>query len=346
MRNLSRLGLTPPQAGAGEFVRLALTLALARLDNEAPWEIAKQTNAPERVLQVLEKAAVEPGTIGDISTGGWGSELGSTFRIIAQSFVDSLRNIGVLDRLIGDNAIRRAPLRISIVTAVSGAVGAMHDEAVWKPISSINVAANTLAPQVAAAILVVTEELLRAAGTAGEAFLSRELRAAAAAVVDQYFVTALIAAAGAPLVGTGNFGTDLETLIGALASGDQSKVYLIVGPALSRHLASKHTTDRALAYPAMGVAGGFIGTLPVLVSDAVPAATGVAVDADQILGDADPPSLAASRNAALQMSSTPVNGAVAMTSMFQTDSVALKIERRFGFTIARAGAVKVMNTLS
>lgn len=330
--------LTP--RGAGELVALAqMLLICAPTDavNTAMFAEA-QPHLPPRVKRVLRAAVGSAGT-GD---AGWGlAEYGQ----IVSAFVDGLRASGIFDRLLGDAAMRRVPLRTRLGVIVVGATAQSTSEGAPKPVTRVALSAEALDPVKASTILAVTDELVRMLDGAAMATLSRELRAAVTAATDSVFLgSLLLAAPSAPSAGftSGAVLADVRNLLNMVTPTATSRLYLVADPGTARALATMAGADERPAFPGVGPLGGEIANMPLLVSDQLaPDSDGgrlVLIDAAGIAGGYDTITLAASRAASLQLDDAPADGAHSATSLWQTNSRALRAERYFGFKALRENA--------
>ena len=97
----------------------------------------------------------------------------------------------------------------------------------------------------------------------------------------------------------------------------------------------------------MSASGGELANLPAIVASGVPAVSLYLIDASGIAADAGPPTVEMSRQATVEMNTTPTGGASAVqTSLFQTNSVALRATAWFGAQVLRSGAVAVITGIN
>jgi hypothetical protein len=130
------------------------------------------------------------------------------------------------------------------------------------------------------------------------------------------------------------------------ATKQTSKVVLVVTPDVAKTVAGLQGQNGPL-YPAMSCTGGKIGMLDVMVSESL-VTIGIdelLLDADGVGGDAEPNTFDAARHASIAMDDAPAAGAQNLTSMWQTNSVALRIERYFGVEVLRPCAAKMTGIL-
>lgn len=323
------------QTRAREFAQYAAALGLARGDPEAALRYAETRGLPSRVRAGL-KAAV-PG-----ATTTSASALAS-FQL-AQGFSATLANVSVFDAILADCV--QVPLRSVFGVVVSDASAAAVAEGAAKPLARLSVNSTSLQERKAAANCVVSEDVLRFAAGA-QTLLENSMRTGVAAATDAIFIAAMLALT-TPLASGGNVFQDLRRATDAAGSGGTSKFHLVVAPAVARHLALASTTTGTVQFPDMTVTGGALpGGIVVHVSDLLVATTVLLIDASALAASADAVSVRISTDTAVEMDSAPSASiapvATNTVSMFQTNSVVIKVERFFGFSLLRASAVKSLS---
>ena len=120
-----------------------------------------------------------------------------------------------------------------------------------------------------------------------------------------------------------------------------SRLYLVVTVDTAARLALTTTPDGGFLYPDVTPEGGSIAGIAVFVSDGLPAASSGAtnallIDASGLVLADETVTLDSSRNASIEMAIPgprrhDADRGAAHVSMWQTNSVALKAERYFGF---------------
>jgi len=277
-----------------------------------------------------------------LTPGAWAGNL-VDYRSVQAGFIESLRSLSVFDRLLGDNALRRVPLKTRITSVSSAVTGAHYGEQQLYRIGRMSLDGEQIEPVKTTAVIVLTDEVFRSTGTAGQTFLSAELRGAVSAATDLTFLNGImLGAASSVSAGTtaANVYADISTLLDTVAAKGVAKLYLVMGPANARRLAVKLSTSGVQAFPNMTPSGGEIGGIPVLVTDQLPANTLLLIDASAIAGDSDIVTLDASEHADIQMSDTPTtDGTTPVVSLWQSNQRAIRAERWFGFQLIRAAGV-------
>jgi hypothetical protein len=326
-----------------EFVQVAGLLCKHRGDALAASREALAKQASVRVVNVLQKAAVSPGSL---------SVALADYRVMSAAFSESLRSLSVFDAMAADGMIP-APLRSRGVSVTTGITGSVKPEGQVKVISQLVLGSELVEPRKAAAIIVVSRELVERGDAPARALFESELQKGAVAATDSTFLAALVAAT-TPTASAGNtlanITTDLGVLIDAVSTGSNSRLFYITSPANMKKLVLKANSIGAPAFPSLGPNGGQIFPgVTAIASDQVPAATAIMVDATGIAGSAEIIVLDGSSQTALQMETTPDSPPTAtsvLLSLFQTDNRALRAERWFGFEIMRTNAFASLSGVS
>jgi hypothetical protein len=284
-------------------------------------KVARQLGMGPGVLAIVERGAIDPVV-----------PLTPVQQIV---LIRSLANHGVFDRMLADGSFRQAPLTTPIAVVATGFLATEVDMGDPIPLSSITLDEGLLGPRQVAAICAVTAELLRATGVEGENLFSAELRSALARATDLVFVTALLS--GAVDAGAvADFGAAVGAVLGALSTSAESRVYLVLPPSIAKTAAGSIGANGAM-FPLLSASGGQVGSTITLVSDALPADTILAVDAHQILASGGVIALDVSKDASIQMTTTPASGPQNLVSLWQSDSIGMRGVRQFGYSVLGAG---------
>src|SRR5262249_29060700 len=128
-------------------------------------------------------------------------------------------------RLLGAG-FRRLPLALATVGASNiAAVGAVVDQFAPKPVTSLSLTSATVTPRKATALVILSDELARAAGSLVDTLIGQELRTACVRAIDSKFLS--IATSAAPAANSsattlaGFFG-DLQFLLNSVGVDDAS----------------------------------------------------------------------------------------------------------------------------
>lgn len=273
------------------------------------------------------------------------------YQSIAAGFVESLRGSSVLDTILP--FCRRIPLRsgLAVVTSIASAGRLAHGGA--KVVSKLALSQGGLNPVDVAALIVVTEDLLRFATSAGLQLLNRELQAGVSAACNAEFLAGM-ADGVSPIASTGSVLGDLRQLLAAVNTVGVGRFYLVLSASVANQIATlpSSSLDELPAFPTMSPTGGTIQNVPALVvgDDEVPSDSGgpfdvMLLEASQIAAAAEAPRLSSSKYTSIQMDDNPSLPGN-LTSMFQTHSAVIRAERSIGFEKLRASAVAAISGAS
>jgi HK97 family phage major capsid protein len=348
------------------FARLAKVKALAKLDGESVRTVAKELYGENSaVFGIVSKAAVPAGTTAE---GNWAGALVGEGTDVIADFVEFLRPRTILGRF-GNNGVpglRNVPFNVPLVGQTEGGEGYWVGEGKAKPLTSFGYERNILDIFKVANIAVVTEELLRRSSPAAEALLRDSLAAAIAARLDIDFINpAKAAVAGVSPASITNGLTPV-----ASSGGDADAIRADIRALMATFIAAQNapttgvwtmgsTTALALSmmtnplgqaeFPGISMTGGTFAGMPAVVSDYIPAGTVVLANASDIyLADEGGIQVDMSREASLEMADNPTHnsdtptGATSLVSMFQTNSVAFRVERFINWARRRPSAVAIL----
>ncbi len=327
-------------AGGAEFTSLAKNLMVARgVISDAILE-AERVRAPERVQRILRDASAGMAT-SFLSPPPWGPEL-TDYKTVANGFLEALRGVAVFDTLLA-GGMRVLPLRTRLTITTVGATGAAVGEGNIKPVTELELSNEAIEVQKAGAIIVVSDELARMAGSAAMQTIARQLRSGVASATDGVFVASLVAGA-VPTPSSGataaNILTDLGVLLDAVQTWAGSRLYLLVPPEATKHLGLK-TSGGVFAFPNVGPTGGQIlpGVLAIACDALADSGNVVLVDATGIAGASEGITLDGSKEATLDM-----NGSTSPdTSLWQRGLSAIRAEGYFGFVKLHGAAVAALD---
>jgi HK97 family phage major capsid protein len=210
----------------------------------------------------------------------------------------------------------------------------------------MSLSGDALAAQQADAVIVLSREVLENSSAASQAFVSRQLRRAVAKALDVGFFSTLVTSATPSFSSTGDHVTDLKILLDATNSGE-GRLAWIASTSAANSIALLDD-GRGTASPE-GVSE-FMG-LPFAVSPGLPAGTLILLDGDRVLADVESLGIDVARHASLQMDDAPTMDAITPTgtstvSLWQTNSVAVKISALFGVTAGADDAIAVLTDVA
>ena len=334
------------------FAHVARALALDTLGVQAA-EIAETAGAPREAIRITRAV------VGGTTLGAAVNDVGD-YAPAARAFSATLSNVGIFDWLLA--AMQPGILHTRFAAAVSHLAGDQIDGGAGVPVTKFSFLPQSLQSRRAAALVVLSRDLLRHAR--GVDVIENALRTGVVRATDSGFLTNVSAGA---LTGANSGGSSAHVLIDlmaavlALAPGTESALHIVLKPAVATRLAfmdartfglvgsppSLEATGSGLrAFPEMTPTGGVLCGMPARASDeAVDDVT--IVDAAGFVGVADDVNLRRSEAASIQMATVPTQNAGSpptasqMVNLFQTGSVALMAERTFGFDAMRTVAVKI-----
>lgn len=355
------------------FIRVAMTAVLNRFDARACETYAKRqdhwkSSTPELMncwsdeFCYVLRAAVPAGVTYDTT---WAGALVYA-QNISNAFAEFLRPLTIIGRL---PSLRRVPFNVRIPRATGGTTSGWVGEAAPKPLTSMTFDSITLTWAKAAAISVLTEELVRFSSPAAETVVRDDLAAGLVQFVDRQFVDPSVAAVTGvspaaitngitPITATGitmaAFRADIKTLFNQLLVANQRLTTgaFIMTQQQAMALSIAQNSLGQTIYPSINPEqGGTLLGYPVIASENIPATGGSPADGyplifvvqDEILlADDGQVTIDASREASLQMDSAPDSPPTASTNMlslWQLNQIGLKAERFITWARRRSSAV-------
>jgi Phage capsid family len=347
---------------SGEFVSLCRLLLTARGEIPVARQLAaEQRNVSPRVKELLNSNDLlniirrgNPGQRGDptnqflnlkaavpaiaLDTGAF-----STFELLISGFVNALTNYGAFDAM--RSSMRTVPLARIVGAVTSAATAYTINEGQAKPVSRLSLSNGVLDPQKAAAIITISNELLKVGGRDVEALLTRELINAAVLSIDSSFISTLLAGV---VVGssTGSnaeaIRADLALLLTLVPTDQTSKLFIIITSLVAKMWSAMGVTTGGAAFEDMSPTGGTIINIPVIVSDAAATGQVILVDASGIAAGSDAVVLSTLDQGVVMPDSapdSPILGNTNVVSLWQSDLSALLVERWWGAEKLRAASV-------
>jgi HK97 family phage major capsid protein/HK97 family phage prohead protease len=320
----------------------------------------------ERMNAVL-RAAVNPAMT---TVAGWAAELVQTQnaaainRILAKAIYTPLANRGV--RYTFGPGISQ--LKIPIRTGTSKLAGAWVGEGSPKPVKRASFSTATLTPHKLATITTFTEEMAQYSNPAIEAILRQGLQDDTSEALDAYLIDNIASSASrpagllngvTPLTATASGTTtekmvaDLKQLISAIvAAGGGTDIVMLINPAQSISLGFAMTTTGDFLFATVTEAGQKFN-VTFIVSQTVTAGTVIAIEASEFAtATGDAPRFAVSNEATLHEEDTtplaigtpgaPATVAAPVRSLFQTDSIAIRLTLYVTWVMRRTGMVQTI----
>jgi HK97 family phage major capsid protein/HK97 family phage prohead protease len=330
------------------MVRYMIALAKTGGNHFAAADLARSLWPDHREVEISLRTAVNPGTTTDST---WAGPL-VVYQNLQNEFAEYLRPLTIIGRI---NGFRRVPFKIKIPRATGGTTVNWVGEGRVKPVTSMLFDTITMEFYKIAGIVPVTNELIRFSNPSAEAIIRDDLARAIVAFMDQQFVDPSKAANDVSPASITN-GVSAITPTGTTAAALRADVKSLMGEFFEASLSMAGgtwimTQSQATAislmqtslgtpeFPGLTPTGGTFLGFPVVASENIPATGGSPVDgypmiflvASEIaLADDGGVSIDVSREAALQMETTPDSPATASTtlvSLWQHDMTAIKAER-------------------
>jgi HK97 family phage major capsid protein len=268
----------------------------------------------------------------------------------------------------GSNGVVKIPTR----TSASKAAGAWVGEGSPKPVKKISLAPITMTPTKLAVITTFTEEMAFYSTPAIQGILQKAMTDDTQESIDGFLIDNVAASASRP-AGLLNGVTpvtasvaattvqkvidDLNALIKPMeAVGGGGKIVLMVNPAQARSLTMVTTTTGDFVFDGLAQAAAKFGISRIVSSRTVPVGQVIAVDAEWFAtATGDTPRFAVSNEAtlheedttplALGTTGTPNVVAAPMRSLFQTDSIAIRLSIYVTWAMTRASMVQTITAV-
>lgn len=335
------------------FVRTTLAMTEGRTVRHALTLAEKQWGGASQAATVL-KAAVAAGTLdNDLWAGNLAEAQGAQLE-----FLEVVRPMTIAGKLAN---LRRVPVRAPVAAQSTGAIAYWVGQGKAKPVTSAAFNRRRLDPTKVAGLVVISDELATF-GTEAEIVLRDDLARASALATDSAFIDPANAGAagerpaaitiGATSIASAgstadDIRTDVEAAIAAF-TGSLTTAAWITHPRAA--VAMGLRLGAAGVANDLGALGGTLGGLPVVTSEAVPFESDgtilVLVDAAGILHAEDGIRTLRYTQTAIAMTDTPGEGPQQMVSLWQTNSIALLVERTINWEVGRAGSVVVVTGVS
>lgn len=337
------------------YTRMVIAKTLARIEDKSAIGIAAERwgKSNPQLVQVVKAAVAGGGT----ETGEWGAELAQADTRYTGDFIDYLYAQTIFDRL----PLREIPANVHIKGQDGAATAYWVGQSKSIPVTKADFNDVTLTRLKVAALAVISKELLQDSSPSAELLVRDALVQASAQRVDQTFLSAAAAVANVSPAGILNgltaltsAGNDVEGLITDIkalyapfiAANNASGLQLVTTESLAKAISLMTNAMGNFAFPGVTNSGGNLLGDPVVAGGNVAAGDLILLKPSDIykIGDRGV-EVSLSTEAAIEMANDPAgasdtptaNGA--MVSMFQTDSVAIKVVRPLNYAKRRASAV-------
>lgn len=351
---------TNPVAKGTAFTRYVIAQCRAKGNLMQAAEIAKQwTDTPE-VEQVL-KAAVAAGTTTDAT---WAAPL-VPYQNMTSDFIELLRPLVLTSRLTG---LRSVPFNVRIPGQTQGSTVAWVGETAPKPVSALAFEDITLRFNKLAGIVVISDELARLSTPSAEAIIRGDLTAQIAQFMDDSFINPAYAAVTDVRPASVTNGVTPVAASGTDADALRADIRAVYSQFIGANMSVTGatwvmTSTQAMSigmllnplgqpeFPGLDANGGVLMGLPVLTSEVVPSDSSGSIivlikQSEILLADEGGVTIDVSREASLQMNSTPDNPTTAstvLTSLWQNNLVGVRCERMVTWRKRRPEAVSYIS---
>lgn len=340
------------------FTRLVIAKTLARIDDVSAVGIAQQRwgQSNPKLVETIREAVAGGGT----QTGDWGAELVSLERYTGD-FIEYLYSRTVFDKL----PLREVPANITIAGQDGASTGYWVGEHQSIPVTKADFLSVELKRLKVAALAVISKELLRDASPSAERLVRDALVNASAQKVDSTFLGTGAGNTGVSpagilngVVAKNSAGSDVEGVIADvkalyepfLAANNSDGLYFVTTQGLSKALGLLQNVMGNFAFPGISANGGTLLGDPLVAGGNVGQGHMILLKPSDIykIGDKGV-EVSLSTEAAIQMDNNPdgetdtPTAHTGVVSMFQTDSVALKVVRPLNYAKRRASAVAYIN---
>ncbi len=340
------------------FVRKIIAQAAAELKGTHATNIAMERwGQSNPTLVNIIKVGEVPG--GGSGSGEWGAELAAADSRYTGDFVEFLYGATLFDKL----PLRVAPDNVMVKGQDGAATGYWVGESKAIPATAMDFMDFKLEALKAAALAVVSNDLIRKSSPDAEQMVRDALVSASAQRVDLTFLSAVAGVAGVSPAGLLNgvtgitaSGTDSDALradIKALyapfiAARNAAGIHLVTNTSLAKSISLMTNALGQYEFATLNTSGGTLLGDPAHVGDNVGATHLIALKPSDIykIGQRGV-EVSLSREAMVEQNvtptgatDTPVAASATMVSMFQTDSTAIKVIRPIAFAKRRASAVQ------
>jgi HK97 family phage major capsid protein/HK97 family phage prohead protease len=343
--------VTPNVDPGIKFARFVIAKIASRYENTDAVSYAEKRwadSTPEVALAL--KAAVVAGSTTDAT---WAKPLVNP--AITSDFLPLLRAATIIGKIDG---LRKVPFNVNVPAQTAGGVVSWVGELKPKPVSAMAFSMENLGFNKVAAIVVLSQELVRFSNPSAEAVVRDSLVKDIAAYLDAQFINPAVAAVagvnpasitnGAPTAAaTTNPLADILGLINHFAAANipVDGLTFLLSPANALALSFRTNLDGSPEFPGIGINGGTYNGLQFITSNTL--TTNVVALAPQyiLMADDGGVTIDASTEASLQMDSAPASPPDATTvlaSMFQMNAVAVRAERYISWKRIGTNTVKYL----
>jgi HK97 family phage prohead protease/HK97 family phage major capsid protein len=347
--------LGPKVAPGAEFAAAVICLARARGDKLLAIEYAKEFKDFSPNVELWTRAAVTPATTQDPN---WAGNLVPAVQNVAGGFLDLLRPGTILGKI--DN-LYRVPFNSAVPLLTNGGSVNWVGEGKPKPVTKGSLDKATLEMAKAAAIVPLTDELVRRSDPNAIGVVQRMLIGTMTQFADAQFIDPAVAyvanvhpasitngvtpiAAATPA----DPSKDIQALFAAFAAANLpiGGLTVIMSETNALAMAMARTNQGVPVFPNLGVTGGTLpGGVKVITSNTA-GSNVIGLAPEYILYADEGVVFDVSREASIQMNDAPDDPVAATTvlvSLWQQNMVAVRVERYMNWKRGRIEAVHYVN---
>lgn len=332
--------------GFAKFVRAKMQSAhLAKSgDNVSAFDIAKSRNEPEAVLNMIKA-----GTVGTTTSAEYSSLVQPNN--LQNEFIEMLRANTVFDKL--SSQMTSVPFNSRIPSQATGSSSFWTGEGAEKQITNPSFADVEIKEHKLAAIVIITDELLRNASPSVDKLILNDLVAATSAKIDQTFLDDVVADAVRPegllngvtaVTATGRTAAEYSADLAALKAQfiannlSLSGVYYIMSEVQASELAELRDVMGNTYFTGMnaGYNQKSLGGIPVLETQTAEGKIILVKPSELLLADDGGVQVSYSDQATLNNGGTVVN-------LWQENKLAIRVERYISWAKRRPIASSFIN---
>jgi hypothetical protein len=345
------------------YVRAVIARALAHMDGiggRTPAQIAQERwgKTNPTLVQVIKSGVAGGGS----DSGEWGAELVQADARYTGDFIDYLYGMTLFDKL----PLRAVPANVTIKGQDGAAAGFWVGQSKGIPVTTADYSTVSLTPLKVGAIAVMSKELVRDSSPAAEALVRDALVQASAQKVDStFFSTSAVSSGVSPagiLNGVGGHNSHGSTIDGVIADVRQlyaifqsfknaSGLAFVTDPSTAKALSLMQNALGQFAFPGITQNGGTLLGDTVYTGDNVTAGHFILMKPSDIyrIGDSGV-SVSVTDVATIEQdtapqgaSDTPVAASATLSSLWQTESIGIKVVRSVNFAKRRSHAVQYID---
>lgn len=292
---------------------------------------AEENGAPPAIIEAF-KAAVPAGSVTN------NPELAGASAAVS-AFVAATAEQSLLLRLIADSSLLRVPLQARILGLAADITGAIVGEGKAIPLAPLQWTRQAVAPFKIAAVLALSDEAWRDLSSAGQAFVTTQLRQAVGLAADRaLFSRVLTSDTPTETALADNAGSILRAmcaLLDAVHVRPGARLCWGISPGAANALATLDTA-RADLNP---FTGSLLG-MPATITSGLSGHDLVLVDGRAVAGDVVDLQISSSTETTLEMMEDPVGHSVTpvsttAVSLFQNNLLATKVVLTLGLAPIR-----------